>query len=124
MPNSKAIAQKLTSLERFKFIHKTGNRKILARWISPKIGRYVYGPRSVVLAKLRKNRIWKLRLIAILREASQNSKIHLAPSSEKIYQYFSKLSKASRDLLGPHLLAKFRADRSTTVGAGGRQNFS
>ena len=82
-PNFEAMASKMPSLEGVKYFNKTGNRKISARTICPKIGGNSRGVSADVLAKLEENRIWKFQSIAILK------KKNLAPSSDEVYQNFS-----------------------------------
>ena len=83
LPNFEPVGQKLQSLGGVKVFNKTGNRKISAFTICPKIGGNSRGVSADVLAKFKENRIRKFQSIAILR------KIHLAPSSDEIYQNFS-----------------------------------
>ena len=54
LPNFEAIASKMTPLEGVKFFHKTGNRKISAQPIGPKIGGNSPGPYCNIPAKLGK----------------------------------------------------------------------
>ena len=63
--NFRAIAPKLPSLEGVKYFNKTGNRKILARTICPKIGGNSRSAAADVPAKFEENRIWKFQSIAI-----------------------------------------------------------
>ena len=59
LPNFRAIASKMRSLEGVKFFHKTGNRKILARYDLSKNWWELRGPSPDVPAKFKENRIWK-----------------------------------------------------------------
>jgi len=71
------------SLEGVKYFNKTGNRKISAGTICPKISWNLRGVSANVLAKFKENRIWKFQSIPIFKNKN------LAPSSDKINQNFS-----------------------------------
>ena len=59
VPNFRAIALKMPSLEGVKYFNKTGNRKISAGMICPKICGNSQGVSADVLAKFKKNVVWK-----------------------------------------------------------------